>query len=109
MEFYAKRKGDNWTSVPSMPMMHFREVYRYSKAGQMEGKKLWAESGAETDALEASYTFDQEVRMATQTYPSALPGGPFRERCGRRGVHVCVRCNGAAQCDDLECRRHELD
>ena len=59
----------------SLPLIHFQEMYKYNSAGLMLGKRLWAESGGATDALEAEYTFDSEGRMATQKYPDALAVG----------------------------------
>ena len=62
-------------------LLHFREMYQYSTAGLMTGKKLWGETSAtaggsvSTDELAASYTFDNEGRMIGQTYPTAQPVG----------------------------------
>ena len=46
-----------------LPLLHFREMYQYTVAGLMTGKRLWAETSAvtggpvSTDELAASYTF----------------------------------------------------
>ena len=65
----------------SLPLIHFREMYQYTAAGLMLGKRLWAETSAatgqpvSTDTLQASYTFDNEGRMTGQQYPGAQPVG----------------------------------
>ena len=84
METYAKRGGSSWNAPgggTNWPTMTFREMYSYSTAGQVTGKRLKVSglySGAyavATDFLESSYTFDNEGRMTRHIYPAAQVGG----------------------------------
>ena len=52
-----------------------REMYRYDSAGLLLGKRLWMGTNGASDALDASYTYDSEGKMVTQTYPTAQPTG----------------------------------
>ena len=74
-EFWTRRKRNTWVGYDPNAMVNFKEMYRYSAAGLMEGKRLRAAAGSSTNDLDASYTFDNEGRMTGQTYPTASAAG----------------------------------
>ena len=74
-ESWLMRKNPTWVGANTTPWAIIREMYKYDQAGLVQGKRVWFGSNGAADWLDASYTYDTEGKMLTQTYPDALAMG----------------------------------